>query len=203
MATAICLQCGSPKHWRAQRGRRLADLRCACGGSLRPASWKDGSWIAVAHDSTHKGQRYHTCGVCQRRTLHVRVATIAFRVLFADRTFPAGTAVCRRHEDALPLDHPYWSLRDAPVTRALLTAWIDEVEAWMAHEASMVHGRPPAETIESWAWQESVPGWLRSELAKSADADLVSLRNTIVDHVLRARGAMIQPGDCQRIFEEC
>ncbi len=32
--TAQCLDCATLYNWRAQRGTRLADLRCKCGGNL-------------------------------------------------------------------------------------------------------------------------------------------------------------------------
>src|SRR5579884_1720209 len=195
MATAICLKCGEPRRWSARRGTRLADRRCACGGSLRQAIFEDGRWVAIDTASPIKGQQYHTCGVCQRNRLHLRRSVIAFRREFFGDTFPAGTDVCRTHYPGLlPADHVYWSLLDAPITRALLAEWIGEVEAWIAQ------GRPPTETEASWDWQQSVPGWLRGELVAAADTDLESIRNTLVDHVLRARGASIRPEDRMRIF---
>lgn len=35
MPVAICKSCGKRKHWRNQRGTRLKDIRCECGGELR------------------------------------------------------------------------------------------------------------------------------------------------------------------------
>ena len=39
MATAVCKACSKIKHWYAQRGTRLADQRCDCGGALGAARW--------------------------------------------------------------------------------------------------------------------------------------------------------------------
>jgi hypothetical protein len=195
MATAICLQCGAPCRWSARRGTRLADQRCACGGALRQASFEDGRWVALDTASTVKGQRYQRCGVCQHNRLHLRRAVIPFRREYFGDTFPPDTLVCRQHYSGLlPADHVYWSLLDAPITPTLLAGWIREVEAWIAQ------GRPPTETEASWEWQQSVPEWLRGELARAADTDLESIRNTLLDHVLRARGASIQPADRERVF---
>lgn len=35
MPYAVCLSCGKRVPWRNQRGVRLKDLHCQCGGSLR------------------------------------------------------------------------------------------------------------------------------------------------------------------------
>lgn len=42
--TARCETCGALLHWRAQRGTRLADFRCTCGGRFKAVA-QDGSPI--------------------------------------------------------------------------------------------------------------------------------------------------------------
>jgi hypothetical protein len=37
MPAAICRECGGTVGWRNQRGSRLADARCHCGGKLQRA----------------------------------------------------------------------------------------------------------------------------------------------------------------------
>jgi hypothetical protein len=133
-----------------------------------------------------KGRKYHTCGVCERKALHVTAAVIPFRLRFSGRVFPAGTEVCGDHcDDVLPLEHAYWPLVDATVTRDLLSDWIAELETWIAK------GQPENMTPDSWAWECDAPKWLRDELASVQDNELVVLRNTVIDHLMRARGLSI------------
>lgn len=180
MPTAICQTCGKTRHWRAQRGARFADLRCECGGRLSMGS----------RVSTVRGKQFHTCGLCDQKALYVKVARVPFRLLYRNQVFPAGTEVCSSHYDSiLAVDHPYFALVDAPVTRALLATWIAEIEAWIAK------GRPDNATRDEWAWQREAPSWLRTELARCADDELVVLRNSIIDHVMRARGISIHDND--------
>ena len=35
MPNAVCQSCGKVVHWRNQRGVRLADYRCRCGGTYK------------------------------------------------------------------------------------------------------------------------------------------------------------------------
>lgn len=59
MPEAVCLTCGDCRHWRNQRGVRLADLRCKCGGQLRkfrgPCMKKVGDWSWCALETEHEG----------------------------------------------------------------------------------------------------------------------------------------------------
>ena len=188
MSTAICLECGRTQPWEARRGARLSALRCKCGGSLRLATFAEGKWAPVARKVTNAGKHYETCEICQRKTLRLHVAPVEFRLRFDSNTrlFPPGTKFCGAHRDALlPADHPYWALLDLPVTPALLKGWINEVEIWAACQ------RPEDATPEDWEWQRSAPAWLREQLAEAREKDLVSLRNTILDHLLRARNLSV------------
>ena len=59
MSNATCIECGAQVAWRSQRGSRLSDLRCRCGGKLRARRDED---IALA-----KGYKMKQCEVCGRR----------------------------------------------------------------------------------------------------------------------------------------
>ncbi len=178
MPTAICEDCQKEHHWRAQRGARLADLRCECGGRLRRAAGQSGT--------TTKGQRYTLCGVCGRKTIHGRTAAVPFRSAEHDQgVFPAGTLVCGGHSRLLPAGHPYFAMKDAPVSRELVLAWIAEIEAWT------LKGRPDDYDEGGWTWECGIPQWLRNSLTECADDDVVVFRNTALDHLLRARGISI------------
>jgi hypothetical protein len=93
MAWAICKACGRRKHWRAQRGQRLADRRCQCGGKLTAKT--------AGRPSEAKGLSYTVCAICERRTLKPVILTVPVRVwgrAGMDRLLPAGSRVCRWHE---------------------------------------------------------------------------------------------------------
>lgn len=175
MPTVICEDCQKEHHWRAQRGARLADQRCECGGRLRRAAGRS--------DTTTKGQRYALCGVCGRKTLHARTAVVPFRSPEYDQgVFPAGTLVCGGHSRLLPASHSYFALKDAPVSRELVLAWIAEIEEWTLKE------RPDDIGEEEWAWECGIPQWMRDILTKCTDDDVVTLKDTALIHLLRARG---------------
>ena len=187
MSTAICTKCGKTVTWHARRGTRLSDLRCECGSELRRAIFNNGQWVQLQpRNRTTTCKRYQTCEVCERKVLSLRTAMVDFRLNFdsSSRVFRAGTRVCSHHcQQMLPADHPYWSLRDLPITVELLTTWIGEIQAHLSA------GKPEEVTIEDWEWQMEAPAWLRSELARiSGEQDLMVLRNTTLDHLLRARG---------------
>ncbi len=38
--TAMCLDCGVLRNWKATRGARLSHARCSCGGKLEIATWR-------------------------------------------------------------------------------------------------------------------------------------------------------------------
>ncbi len=190
MATAICTQCGKTTPWRAQRGTRLSALRCTCGGPLKRATFREGHWVQlIQKPSANAGKRYHTCDLCQRKVLHVYTAPTNFRLRFdsTNKVHQAGTTICGLHSNyILPSDHPYWPLYDSPVTLSLLHTWIDEIEAWTAA------GKPDDMLHDDWEWHRTQPTWLRGELSKaSTEQDLVILRNSILDAVLRVRGISI------------
>jgi len=134
----------------------------------------------------NKGKKFHTCDVCGRKKINVAVAKEPFRFIHGDRTFPEGTLVCSCIcGAALPADHPYFALADEPVTHELLKGWIAEIEAW-------VEGEQPDEMSQSdWEWHQDQPEWLRQRLAEVHGEDLLILRNTILDEILRARGVSI------------
>jgi len=64
MPTAICASCNQITHWRNQRGARLADMGCHCGGRLKAAVWTgNGYQIREAH-SANKGRTRVECLCC-------------------------------------------------------------------------------------------------------------------------------------------
>ncbi len=136
------------------------------------------------------GPHYGSCAVCGRRTPRLRTARIAFRLLLgAKAVFPAGTQVCGWHEgELLAADHPYWDLADQPIERPILESWIAEFERWVAGDC------PVQYTPGEWEWMRSRVQWFREAVAKSPDSDLASLRNSILDDVLRSRGISIAGG---------
>jgi hypothetical protein len=66
MATAICGQCGDVLHWRAQRGVRLADFACKCGGAYKAATYQDGRWVMrkPASGGANAGRAKTPCAIC-------------------------------------------------------------------------------------------------------------------------------------------
>jgi hypothetical protein len=44
MPTAICTFCQTTQRWTNQRGTRLSDLRCTCGGAFVRAEWREGKY---------------------------------------------------------------------------------------------------------------------------------------------------------------
>ena len=93
MAWAICKACGRREHWRAQRGERLADRRCQCGGELGAKT--------AGRPSKGKGLSYTVCAICEKRTLKPVILTVPVRVwgrAGMDRLIPVASPVCRWHE---------------------------------------------------------------------------------------------------------
>jgi hypothetical protein len=66
MPTAICTTCNKSHHWRNQRGARLADMRCVCGGKLARAQWDGDKYVVPAKLSTKRGKAV-TCYLCGRQ----------------------------------------------------------------------------------------------------------------------------------------
>src|SRR5215510_3119510 len=73
MPTAICATCNQVTHWRNQRGARLADMRCMCGGCLKAAVWTEqGYQIRETRGAKKGGLDPNACAVvahasCARR----------------------------------------------------------------------------------------------------------------------------------------
>ncbi len=44
MPTAICKACSTTRPWSNQRGTKLSDMRCNCGGEFARAQWRDGKY---------------------------------------------------------------------------------------------------------------------------------------------------------------
>jgi hypothetical protein len=66
MPAAICTTCNQVSHWRNQRGVRLADLKCRCGGELKSATWKDGAYQIreSAKGKGNTGRKKAACAIC-------------------------------------------------------------------------------------------------------------------------------------------
>jgi hypothetical protein len=69
MPTAICTTCNELHHWRNQRGMRLAEMRCKCGGELKAAVWVDGQYQPRQASSQSKGRKKAVCSVCGHHCL--------------------------------------------------------------------------------------------------------------------------------------
>lgn len=78
MPDAICKVCGETTYWRAQRGTRLADYKCKCGGELKR---KDIERKKLDRITGH-------CALCGRR-----------------RSVPGG-GVILSHSESFQLFHP-------------------------------------------------------------------------------------------------
>lgn len=89
MSYANCSSCGKEVYWRAQRGVRLADLRCGCGGALLGKT--------AGQASKTKGKTYRTCAMCGRRRLHLVAIPDERRAVFQKQVLPAGSLVCPWH----------------------------------------------------------------------------------------------------------
>jgi hypothetical protein len=69
MPTAICTTCRVSQHWRNQRGVRLSDLRCACGGKLKAAIWTGTGYELRQSSNQNKGRKKAICSVCGHHCL--------------------------------------------------------------------------------------------------------------------------------------
>ena len=59
--TGQCLKCATLYTWRARRGSKLADRRCACGGELEQSLWQFDSQ-APAGGVVFRGRRTGALG---------------------------------------------------------------------------------------------------------------------------------------------
>lgn len=93
MAWAVCRVCGTERSWRAQRGARLADVRCACGGVLTALR-------TSTPRRTNAGQSYGRCAHCDKRRLYRSLVQVRrlWQIVGAAVTTNVGSWVCRRHE---------------------------------------------------------------------------------------------------------
>lgn len=90
MAYANCASCGKEIYWRAQRGVRLVDIRCSCGGELRGKT--------SGQTSKTKGRSYNVCAVCGRRRLHLVALPSERRTWMSPpKSVQAGATVCATH----------------------------------------------------------------------------------------------------------
>lgn len=90
MASATCKACAKEVYWRAQRGVRLADLRCQCGGELQGKT--------AGQASKTKGRTYKMCAACGKRRLYLVALPSERRAIFLHgRMLPAGALVCPMH----------------------------------------------------------------------------------------------------------
>lgn len=103
MAWATCTECGDEVWWRNRRGARLADHRCACGGTLRASRAYD-----AEPRRTNAGKKAVVCPVCgKRRYGAVRLVVVREpgTVLYWRQGAPAcgtwavspGDMICRTH----------------------------------------------------------------------------------------------------------
>ena len=69
MPTAICATCNQVTHWRNQRGARLADMRCTCGGCLKAAVWTEQGYQIRETRGAKKGPTRSECLCCGRSCL--------------------------------------------------------------------------------------------------------------------------------------
>lgn len=115
MPMAIC-ECGKTRHWRNQRGARLADLRCECGKPMRRAVWSSDGYVAAPNEGATKGRKMECCALCGRRRSvpggGVRLAQdTEFQVHYRGsphgqnvaRMVPAGVVVCWVHSPDYPV----------------------------------------------------------------------------------------------------
>jgi hypothetical protein len=80
--------------WYGGRGRRLADVKCVCGGALRSKTAGLASHTA--------GHHFAQCAYCGRRRLDTKLVTLPRPMWLIGRELPAGAAVCGFHELAQP-----------------------------------------------------------------------------------------------------
>lgn len=104
MAWATCVKCGKDVHWHGCRGARMADARCACGGSLQGKT-------AGRRGGGNSGRKIEACAVCGRRgfrllhpagpwiprymSCHPELAREGFGL---GQALAAGAPCCGRHE---------------------------------------------------------------------------------------------------------
>jgi hypothetical protein len=91
MAHARCIECGKVVSWRAQRGSRLTDLRCSCGGELKG--------MTAGQKSKNKGIKYVTCWLCgKRKAQRYTLITDSRYIDWRGRIIPEGVTICKWHE---------------------------------------------------------------------------------------------------------
>lgn len=121
MPTAIC-DCGKVRHWRNQRGTRLADLRCECGRPLRRAVYTPDGWRPAPAEGATKGRKMECCALCGRRRsvpgggrrleqaqsfqVYRRAGGIWEAARRETVMVPAGAVVCRFHSPDYPVFLP-------------------------------------------------------------------------------------------------
>lgn len=116
MPTAICGACGKARPWRAQRGERLADLRCERGEPMGRTVWTEAGWVPAPTASKAKGRKMECCALCGRRSSvpggGVRLTQdTVFQIHYRGepygqtdaRNVPAGAVVCWSHSSDYPV----------------------------------------------------------------------------------------------------
>jgi hypothetical protein len=68
MPTAICTTCGETIRWRNQRGVKIADFKCQCGGAYRAATWTPEGYKPRTLEAPHKGRKKAECLWCGCQT---------------------------------------------------------------------------------------------------------------------------------------
>ena len=110
MPTAICATCNQITHWRNQRGARLANMRCTCGGCLKAAVWAEQGYLIRETRGANKGRTRSECLCCGRscllrektsRTVKLVLSNIGFDARNWAQTIwtiqiEAGDALCAR-----------------------------------------------------------------------------------------------------------
>jgi hypothetical protein len=105
MPTAICKACGHTRSWRNQRGVRLADMACGCGGALCAATWDAAQRKYVPRSATGKtkGRRRVACAICGCMRMDAGRNVMAPPFPFREprgkpEVLPAGSIVCWHHQ---------------------------------------------------------------------------------------------------------
>lgn len=89
MPTAKCKNCGKEIHWRNQRGNRLSDYTCECGGKFGRET------VPNRGPSKTKGTTYGKCAVCGRKKM------IGHGGIIIDETTRYETRDYEKHEDVI------------------------------------------------------------------------------------------------------
>ncbi len=105
MPDAICKTCGRTTYWRAQRGAKLANFKCKCGGDLRRRPIERKKVECTTGRCALCGRRRQAPGggLLLPRSTRFELFRHGDKQAFKIEILPAGTMVCWSHSTDYPV----------------------------------------------------------------------------------------------------